>query len=252
MTAISGFETAEHGLLARSARLIAARSRTTLVFYAIAILWGGAFAVGAAAAQHSFMLRRYDLGNFTQAVWSTAHGRLLHVTEVGGADVSRLSIHVDPILVALVPLWWIWSSPVMLLAVQAAALAAAAVPLFWLARAHLRSETDAAIIACAYLLCPAVTWNAFHEFHAVALAVPLLVACVWFLDQNRVRPFVLAAGAVVLCQEQLGFVVACLGIWYAFRRGRRGGGVVVLAAAGGGSGPDLPGGPARPACGNPR
>ena len=81
-------------------------SRVTRLVYAATFVWTIGFAVAAAVEQHLFLLRRYDLGNFTQAVWSAAHGHLFRVTEVGGAEVSRLGIHVDPIVAALVPLFY--------------------------------------------------------------------------------------------------------------------------------------------------
>ena len=46
-----------------------------------------------------------------QAVWSTAHGHPLQVTNLRGDQVSRLGAHVDPILVVFAPLWWLWPSP---------------------------------------------------------------------------------------------------------------------------------------------
>jgi uncharacterized membrane protein len=193
-------------------------------------IWAAGFSAAAASAQSRFLLRRYDLGNFTQAVWATAHGHFLEVTEVGGDQVSRLGIHVDPIVVLLVPLWWLWSSPTLLLVAQAVALAAGALPLFWFARKHLESEQQAALLTGAYLLGPSVAWNAFHEFHAVALAVPLLMLAIWFLDEDRLWAFLAAAAGAMLCQEQIGLLVACLGIWYAWRRKRVARGLGVAAA----------------------
>ena len=172
---------------------------------------------------------RYNLGNFTQAVWSTAHGHFLQVTEVGGAEVSRLGIHVDPIIALFVPLWWLWPSPALLVAVEAGALAVGAVPLFWLGRKHLPRERDAAFLAVAYLLCPTVAANAAIAFSAVALAVPLLFFALWFLDEDRLVPFVATAGAALLCQEQIGLLVGCLGLWYLWRRRRIGAGLAIAA-----------------------
>ena len=74
---------------------------------------------------------RFDLGNMTQAVWSTAHGRPLEMTGLHGEQISRLGAHCDPILAALAPLWWLWPSPELLLIVQAAAVAAGALPSRW-------------------------------------------------------------------------------------------------------------------------
>ena len=207
------------------------RSRLSLFLYGGVALWAALFAAGALLEQRFFLLRRYDLGNFTQAIWSTAHGHFLQVTEVGGEQVSRLGIHVDPIVVGLVPLWWIWSSPNLLLVVQVSALAVGAIPLFWFGRKYLPSARDAALISAAYLICPAIQWNALHEFDAVALSVPLLLACVWFLDEDRLWAFAVAALLAVLCQEQIGLIVACLGLVYGWRT-RRWVSAVVIAALG--------------------
>jgi uncharacterized membrane protein len=199
------------------------------VTYFSAALWSVGFAAASTIRYSDFGDRRYDLGNFTQAIWTTAHGHLLEVTEVGGAQVSRLGIHVDPIIVLFAPLWWLWPSPVMLLTCQAMALASGAIPLFWLARKHLARERDATFIALAYLLCPSVGWNALFEFHAVALAVPLLLFAIWFLDQAKFIAFAIAATGAILCQEQVGLVVASLGLWYGLSRGSSATGLRIMA-----------------------
>jgi uncharacterized membrane protein len=84
----------------------------------------------------------------------------------------------------------------------------------------LQSAGDAALISAAYLISPALEWNALHEFDAVALAVPLLMACLWFLDEERLWAFAVAATLAVLCQEQIGVIVACLGLLYGWRTRR--------------------------------
>jgi uncharacterized membrane protein len=195
-------------------------ARISRSVYAATVVWAIGFAAAAAVRHWLFLQRRYDLGNMTQAVSATAHGHFLEVTEAGGAQVSRLGIHVDPIIALFAPLWWLWPSPVVLLVVQAIALAAGAAPLFWFARKHLPSEKDAALVAGAYLLAPSVGWNAIVEFHPVALAVPLLIFSIWFLDEDRFWPFAAAAGAAMLCQEQVGLIVACLGLWHAWHKRR--------------------------------
>jgi uncharacterized membrane protein len=204
--------------------------RIDRAFYAGVLAWAVGFAGIAAVRQYLFLDRRYDLGNFTQAIWATAHGHFLEVTEVGGTQVSRLGIHVDPIIVLLAPLWWVWPNPMLLLVIQAVAFAAGALPLYWLGRKYLSSDKDAGLIAVAYLLAPSVTANALFEFHAVALAVPLLLFSIWFLDEGRFLPFAAAAGGAMLCQEQIGLIVACLGLWYAGRTRRFVPGIAIACA----------------------
>jgi uncharacterized membrane protein len=186
--------------------------------------------VTAAVRESLFLDKRWDLGNFTQAVWATAHGHFMQVTEAGGTGVSRLGIHVDPIIALFAPLWWLWPSPLLLLTVQAVALPFGAIPLFWLGRKYLPRDRDAALLAAAYLLCPTIAWNAVTDFHAVALAVPLLLFAIWYLDENRLLPFAATAVAAAFCQEQIGLIVGCLGLWYAWQSRRLQIGLAVAAA----------------------
>ena len=169
--------------------------------------------------QRAYSTGRFDVGNLTQTVWSTAHGRFLEMTDVQGEQISRLGAHFDPLVALLAPLWWLWPSPELLLVVQTICVALGAVPVFLLARKHLGSDWSGLAFALVYLLYPPTQWLVVDDFHPVALAAPLLLAAIWFLDEGRLLPFALCAGAACLTKEQIGLVVAVLGIWHA--RGAR-------------------------------
>jgi uncharacterized membrane protein len=193
-----------------------------------------AFAAGLAALAQTrhlaFWSGRFDLGNLTQAVWSTAHGHFLEMTDLQGRQISRLGAHFDPIVAAFAPLWRIWPSPTLLLTTQALAIAAGAFPVFLLARKHLRSEWAGVACALVYLLYPATQWLGVDDFHPVALATPLLLAGFWLLDEDRLLAFGVVATLACLTKEQMGLTVAAMGVWYALTRRRwRAGGIVAVA-----------------------
>jgi uncharacterized membrane protein len=206
-------------------------SASSLVVYAGAALWAVVFGGLAWARYDAFLAGRFDLGNMVQAVWSTAHGDPLGTTASDGSHIVRLAAHVDPILGALTPLWFVWPSPTMLLVVQAIGLALGALPVYWLARKHLGSRGLGASLGLAYLLYAPIQWIQLYEFHAVTLAVPLLLFAIWFLDEHRLVPFAVVAGLALLTKEEIGLVVAGLGLWYAVRRGRRLAGGLIAAGA---------------------
>ena len=191
-------------------------------------LWALGFGGLAVLRHFRFLTQRFDTGNMTQAVRNTADGHFLEVTNVAGEQVNRLGTHVDPMLAMFAPLWWAWPSPAMLLVVQAVALACGAFPVFWLARKHLGSEWAGAKLALVYLLFPPLQWNVIHEFHAVALAVPLLLLAVWYLDERRLAPFAACAVGAVLTKEHIGLVIACLGLCHALRSRRVGQGLAIF------------------------
>jgi uncharacterized membrane protein len=118
----------------------------------------------------------------------------------------------------------------MLLVAQAIAIALGSLPVFWLARKHLGSERAGVGFALAYLLYPPTQWLTLNEFHPVALACPLLLFAIWFLDERRLLPFLVFGLLATTTKEEIGFVVAGLGLWWALARGRRLEGAAVLAA----------------------
>jgi uncharacterized membrane protein len=177
----------------------------------------------------AFNTGRYDLGNMVQTVWNTAHGHFLQMTSGDGRQISRLAAHFDPILAAFAPLWWIWPSPEMLLVVQAIVVALGALPVFWLARKHLGSERAGLGFALVYLLYPATQWLTLNEFHPVALACPFLLFAFWYLDEDRLLPFAIFAVLATTTKEEIGLVVAGMGIWYAIRRRWRPGAAIAGA-----------------------
>jgi uncharacterized membrane protein len=195
--------------------------------------YGAGFAALSVLRQRAFATGRFDLGNMVQAVWSTAHGHPLQMTNLHGQQISRLAAHVDPILAVFGPLWWIWPSPDLLLVTQALAVATGAWPVFLLARKHLESSRAALGFALAYLLYPATGWLTLNEFHPVALATPLLLFAFWYLDNDRLLPFALFAVAAAACKEEIGLVVAGFGLWYALAKRRRveGAAIAVLGVA---------------------
>ena len=127
------------------------------------LLWTAiaAYAVGFAALSilqyRAYNAGRFDLGNMAQAVWATAHGHPLEITNLQGDQASRLGSHVDPILAAFAPLWWIWPSAAMLSRHRRWRSRSARCPSTGSPEKHLGSEHAALGFALAYLLYPAVS-----------------------------------------------------------------------------------------------
>jgi uncharacterized membrane protein len=202
-----------------------------LAVYSGTAIYALLFVAGATAVYLSYQYSRLDLGDMTQAVWATAHGHFLRVSTPTGQEFTRLGAHVDPFLVLLVPLWWIWPSPLMLLVVQVVAVSAGALPVYWLGRKHLNSEVAAAGFALAYLLAPATQYTALTNSgpHPVSWAAPLILFAIWFLDNDRLVPFAIVAAVAATTKEEIPIAIGCLGIWYALARGHRRAGVTIFA-----------------------
>jgi uncharacterized membrane protein len=225
--------TLQADIRARIAHSAASTERVRRLVYGATATYAALFAAFSSLYYVGFGYARFDLGNMTQAVWSTTHGRILETTSLTGDQMIRLASHVDPILILLSPLWWAWSSPTALLVLQAVAVSAGALPVYWLARKHLASDRAAAHFAFAYLLFPATQFNAMTlgaGFHAVSLALPLILFAIWFLDEDRLIPFAVVAILAASTKEEIPAAIGCLGIWYALRKGHLFAGLAIFAS----------------------
>jgi uncharacterized membrane protein len=203
----------------------------TLAVWAAMTCWAAVLFVIARGSYVNFREGRFDLGNMVQAVWSTAHGRPLEVTHSStGEQMVRIGGHVDPFLGLLAPLWMLWPSPLVLALAQIVVVSLGALPVFWLGRRHLGSETAAGLLALGYLAYPWTATSAAASIHPVTFAIPFYLFCIWFLDSKRLVPFAVFAVLAMSTGELMGLPIVGLGIWYALARRERWAGAVIAVA----------------------
>jgi len=178
----------------------------------------------------------FDLGNMDQAVWNTLHGHPFRFTNRGNDDFgppTRLSIHVEPIILLLALLYLIHSGPATLLVTQTVALALGAIPLFALSLRRMPHLPFIGVgLVFAYLLSPFAIGSALWDFHPVALATPLLLVALWALDARHYGWFLAAAILAITTKEDVGLSVAVVALLLAVVRPekRRFGALVALGA----------------------
>src|SRR5205823_10683865 len=104
---------------------------------------------------------------------------------------TRLSFHVEPILLLIAIPYLFFSSPVTLIVIQALVVASGVFPAAWLARRYLGSRLAQVAFPLAYLLTPPLEAATLYEFHAVTLSAALLLWALYFADGARYRLFAL-------------------------------------------------------------
>lgn len=205
-----------------------ARFSAGSVVAVLASLYAGLFTFLSFRRHDSFGTWAFDMGNMDQAVWNSLHGRLLAFTNMEGVT-TRLAIHVEPTLILISPIYLLWTDPRALLLLQSVALATGAFPVFWLARRELESQWAAVIVSASYLLFPSLEAVNMAEFHAVALATPLLLWTFCFAASGRWVLYVITSLLAMGTKEEMGLVVALMGIYLAVARRSPLPGLVALA-----------------------
>jgi uncharacterized membrane protein len=162
--------------------------------------------------------RTYDLGLYDNLVWHCAHGDLLGTSLLKGGHHG--SAHFDPILIFLAPLYRLRPRADTLLVLQVVWIASTVVPIYLLATSKIGPWYGVAFAAI-YALHPAAAGTALDEFHSLAMAGPILVWLLYFLETGRLRPYAAALALALLCREDVALLVLCIAI-YAMGRAETG------------------------------
>ncbi len=192
-----------------------------------------------------------DLGYTDQAVWNTLHGRPFRFSTYLDAayyldipiQVFRdpgmlLGYHVEPILAAISLLYLVHDGPETLLCLQTVIIALGAIPVYFLARSRFERQNTVTREGHAtrntpyvarwipigfvllYLLSPPLQATNLSDFHAVALSPAFLLAAFYFLETDRPWGFAIFAVLATMTKEEVGIIVAMMGLWAALVRRR--------------------------------
>ena len=187
------------------------------------VLWVGVtaysvlFSFVTVTRHFTFQTHALDLGYYVQLTWNLARGRGAYVSL---PEMNAWGDHFSPIMYLFVPLFWVAPGPVPLLIAQSVILALGAVAVFAIARRRLGDERPAAAFALLYLANPSLHGINVRDFHAAALAIPLLLAAMYFAAARRPWLFGATVALTLLTREDAAIPVAGLGLWLAIAGGQ--------------------------------
>ena len=177
------------------------------------LLTTGVFAVYATYAvsrQAGFLTAGYDLGIFDQAVRDYSRLRA-PIVPLRGPGLNIWADHAHPVIALAAPLYRVWDSPVTLLVLQAGLIAASLPFVHAFTRRRVGARAALAITAVYAVGWPLQGLVDF-DFHEVAFGVPLLAAAIDALDRRSDRALVIWSVLLLGVREDVGVVVAVLGV----------------------------------------
>ena len=175
----------------------------------------------------NFRASNLDTAIFSQAIWLMSRFQA-PVSTIRGMNLY--GDHFSPILVLLVPLYWLRGNVPALLTAQTVALAAGALPLYLLARDKVGSRPVAFAVAAAYLTYPALQYLNLFDFHPEAIGLTLLLFAVLAADRRRFGWFYACCAGAAMCKEDMILAVLVLGVVVYFLYDRRAGKIVAAGS----------------------
>jgi uncharacterized membrane protein len=179
------------------------------------------------ARHFSFSSAGCDMGSSDQAIWNTIKGRFLFSSLIG--NVNHLGAHFEPILLLISPLYFIWPNIIILILLQAFSIGAAIFPLYLIARHRLNNRFLVFGFIFSYFLSRPIRGVALLDFHTDSFLVPLIFFSYYFLISKKNILAAFSLLLMLLCKEDVNFLIIGFGIFIAIYQRRYVTGLVLAA-----------------------
>jgi len=188
-----------------------------LVVLMSVLIYGIIFSYFTVLKHNVFLSFGWDLGIFDQTLYNTVFGGgLLHYT----AELymipsgSYFAAHFSPILFLVLPFYVIHPSSITLLVVQAFALAAAAFPLYLVAKNTLNDRKLGLVFAFLYLLYPPLQASNWFDFHTQAFLPLLLFSLYYFIQTKQWRFYWVFTFLALMVEEHVSIIVFFMALYF--------------------------------------
>lgn len=170
-------------------------------------------------AQHNGLKTQMnDLGNMEQPIYNTSRGKFLQTSNyiVNGTpmQINRIGVHANFIFLLFAPIYALYANPKILLFTQISLISLGSVPLYLIGKKLFKKKASLALVVpIVYLINPMVHDVALYDFHAIALAMPLLIFAFYFMFTKRYLLFYVFAIILALCKEDAVLLVFMIGLY---------------------------------------
>lgn len=184
--------------------------RAQLAVGAVTVACLAFYLVHSLGEQAAYLSTGYDLGIFDQAVRAYSHFQAPMVP-LKGAGFNIYGDHFHPIIAVLAPFYWLWDNADVLLIAQAL-LTAASIPIVYRFTRRRAGEAMSVLVAAAYGIGWPIQALIDFDFHEIAFATPLMALTIDALDRRDDRRLALWCALLLLVREDMGIVVALVGV----------------------------------------
>lgn len=159
----------------------------------------------------------YDLGMYDHGIWQTSQFRNFMTTR----GMHLFGHHANVAYLLFVPFYWVGlGGPHLLNLANTAGIVATAVPIYLLAKRHLRSDWAGFWLVAVYLFHFSTQWKIQETFHAESLAAPFVVWAFYLASIGRWRWYWFCIVAAMMWKEDVALATAMLGLAVGFIFGR--------------------------------
>lgn len=152
----------------------------------------------------------WDLSIFDQGIWYWSKFKIPYSSF---HDLPWLADHFHLALSLLAPFYWIYSSAMTLVVLQAVLVCLGAIPLYLLAIKITNHKPFALWIVFSYLLFFSLQWFIFSGFHELALLPVTLGFVFYFWETRQSKLYWFSLILCLLVKEEIGLLIFAFGVY---------------------------------------
>lgn len=153
---------------------------------------------------YNFNYNIFDLAIFNQVFYNTVNGRWFAMT----FNLNNyLADHFTPIIILLLPFYYFWQNPQILLIMQSIILALCVWPIYLISQKVIGNKLISLGISLLWLVNPLLHNGNMYEFHLLPLAVFFILWSFYFYNNNNFKLWLLFYILTLLVREDMGLVL---------------------------------------------
>ena len=156
----------------------------------------------------------YDFGLFAQMYHYMKETGLPLITCERDGLLSHFAVHVSPIYYLLLPIYFIFPSPITLQILQPMVVVSGVIPLLLICKKHSLSDLESMLFALCYVVFPTFAGGCFFYIHENCFLAPLILWLIYFLECDKAILSAVFALLVLFVKEDAPVYVCVIALYF--------------------------------------
>ncbi len=183
-----------------------------VIFKIIIVLYALFLLLNTMSRFSTYRSEAIDVVFFRQEIWQ------LSVFEIPRYAWSQ---HFSPILILLVPFFWIIKTGAFLMFIQVLFVISGIIPLFLVVKEKLKSQFLGLAIVLSYLTFGGLQFGYAYGFHEILFITPLFLWTYYFFTKRQIKLYILFLLLCLAVKEEISFVVIFWGLYLLYKKNYR-------------------------------
>lgn len=189
---------------------------TVIFSVAVGLLATAIIAIIGAARYLSFATPNFDFGIFAQMYYYLKTELVPMTTCEREKLLSHFAVHLSPVYYLLLPVYFVFDSPLTLQISQAIILGSSLIPLYLLMRHFKLSNKVITLMMIAFAFYPAVAGGTMYDFHENCFLLPFILWLLYFAEKEKHIPMYIFMALTFSVKEDAAVYIAFIALYFIF------------------------------------